>query len=148
MAYLRWLTGDWLAWLTAQAEEWNREFTWPWDALGHTSEAAFGGAYDPTFTWMFRAELLAILVGTLLVIGLLWWRRWGEATWVGLQVAAFATSYWFFSVPRATLLWWPLWIGIAVLAARRRWVLWLYLAVSVPMMAIWAAAYLTGRWAG
>src|SRR5690606_14273221 len=29
--YLRWLTGDWLAWLNAQAEEWHREFTWPWD---------------------------------------------------------------------------------------------------------------------
>jgi hypothetical protein len=148
MAYLRWLTGDWLAWLNAQAQEWNREFTWPWDALRHTWNAAFSGAYDPVFTWMFRAELVAMIVGVALTIGLLWWRRWGEATWVGLQVAAFATSYWFFSVPRATLLWWPLWIAIAVAARRRPWVLWVYLAISAPLMAIWAATFLTGRWAG
>ena len=67
---------------------------------------------------------------------------------VGLQVVAFATSYWYFSVPRATLLWWPLWIGLATVAARRRWVMWVYLSVSVPLMAIWAATFLTGRWAG
>jgi hypothetical protein len=148
MAYLRWLTGDWLAWLNAQAEEWNRTFTWPWDALGHTWDAAFGGAYSPVFSWMFRAEIVAVLIGIALTAALLWWRRWGEATWIGLQVAAFATSYWFFSVPRATLLWWPLWIAFAILAARRRWVLWAYLALSVPLMAIWAATFLTGRWAG
>jgi len=35
---------------------------------------------------------------------------WGEASWVGVQVVAFSLSYWFFSVNRATLLWFPLWI--------------------------------------
>jgi Mannosyltransferase (PIG-V) len=148
MSYLRWRTGDWLAWLNAQAQEWNREFTWPWDAWVNTWNAAFGGGQNPGFVWMFRAEIVAILIGVLLTAALLWWRRWGEATWVGLQVVAFATSFWFFSVPRATLLWWPLWIAFAILAARRRWVLWAYLAVSVPLMAVWAATFLTHRWAG
>ncbi len=146
--YLRWLTGDWLAWLNAQAEEWHREFTWPWDALASTWAAAFGGTQSPEFAWMFRAEIAAMLVGVVLTVALLWWRRWGEATWVGLHVAAFGTSMWFFSVPRATLLWWPLWIALGMVAARRRWLLWGYLAVSVPLMAIWAAAFLTHRWAG
>jgi hypothetical protein len=27
-------------------------------------------------------------------------------------------------------------------------VLWVYLTLSVPLMAVWAAAFLTGRWAG
>jgi hypothetical protein len=67
---------------------------------------------------------------------------------VGVQVLAFVTSFWFFSVPRATLLWWPLWIVLAAVVVRRRWMLWFYLAVSVPLMAIWAAAFLTHRWAG
>jgi hypothetical protein len=148
MAYLRWLTGNWLAWIDAQVQEWGREFTWPWDAWANTWTAAFGGTQTPGFAWMFRAELVAVVIGVALTITLLWWRRWGEATWVGLQVAAFATSFWYFSVPRATLLWWPLWIILAVVAARRRWVLWVYLAVSVPLMAVWAAAFLTHRWAG
>jgi hypothetical protein len=97
---------------------------------------------------MFRAEIAAVLIGVALTTALLLLRRWGEATWVGLQVVAFATSYWYFSVPRATLLWWPLWIGLAVVAVRQRWFLWAYLSVSVPLMAIWAATYLTSRWAG
>lgn len=97
---------------------------------------------------MFGAELVATVVGLALTVALLRWRRWGEATWVGLQVVAFATSYWLFSVPRATLLWWPLWIVIAVLAARRRWILWAYLVISLPLMAVWATTFLTGRWAG
>ncbi|HEX6197915.1 MAG TPA: hypothetical protein VFZ37_18530 [Jiangellaceae bacterium] len=146
--YLWRVTGDWLAWLHAQETEWHREFTPPWDSLANTWDAAFGGIYGRDFAWMFAAEIVALLLGLALTAGLLWWRRWGEATWVGLQVVAFATSYWFFSVPRATLLWWPLWIGLAILAARHRIVLWCYLAVSVPLMCMWAAAFLTGRWAG
>lgn len=148
MAYLRWLTGDWLAWLNAQAQEWNRTFTWPWDSFANTWNAAFGDTVSIDFVWMFRAEIVAVFIGVALTAALFWLRRWGEVTWVGLQVVAFATSYWYFSVPRATLLWWPLWIGLAVVAARRRWVLWAYLSVSVPLMAIWAAAFFTSRWAG
>ena len=146
--FLRVTTGDWLAWLHAQAEAWNREFTLPWTALANTWKAAFGGTQTPEFAWMFRAEILAMLIGIVLTVTLLAWRRWGEATWVGLQVVAFGTSFWYFSVPRATLLWWPLWIALAVVVARRRWVLWAYLALSVPLMSVWAAAFLTGRWAG
>ncbi|MGH8775595.1 MAG: mannosyltransferase family protein [Jiangellaceae bacterium] len=159
--FLRVTTGDWLAWLHAQAEEWNREFTWPWTALAHTWNAGFcrdssslclgdglGGPQSPGFAWMFRAEIVAMVIGIALTAALLVWRRWGDATWVGLQVIAFGTSFWYFSVPRATLLWWPLWIALAALAVRRRWVLWAYLSLSVPLMALWSAAYLTGRWAG
>ncbi len=162
MTYLYSTTGDWLAWMSAQAEEWNREFTWPWDALAHTVNAGFcgpaagsfcigdgsGGGMTPGFAWMFRAEIVAMSIGVALTVALLVWRRWGDATWIGLQVVAFGTSFWYFSVPRATLLWWPLWIALAVVAVRRRWVLWAYLSLSVPLMALWAAAYLTSRWAG
>ena len=146
--YLQQRTGDWFRWLSAQSEGWDREFTVPWEAFDRTWQAAFGGTQSPGFAWMFRAEIVAMLVGVIVTVVLLRLRRWGEATWVGLHVLALGTSTWFFSVPRATLLWWPLWVGIAVLAARRRWLLWAYLAVSVPLMSVWAAAFLTGRWAG
>lgn len=147
-AYLYDLTGDWLAWLHAQSEGWNREFTAPWDSWANTWNAAFGGTQRPEFAWMFRAEIVAMLVGVALTIALLTWRRWGEATWVGLHVIALGTSMWYFSVPRATLLWWPLWILIATWAMRHRWVLWGYIFISVPLMSVWAVAFLTGRWAG
>ena len=124
--------GDPLRWLHAQEEGWHRTFTWPWDSLQHTVEGAFANGYPPDFGWQFRAELIAVGVGTLLTVGLLVWRRWGEATYVGLQIVAFTTSFWFFSVPRATLLWWPLFVALAAVTLRWRWTLWTYLAVSAP----------------
>ncbi len=148
MAYLHSVTGDWLAWMHAQEQEWYRTFTWPWTAAQHTWDAATGSLRQADFTWMFRAELVAVAIGLTVSVVLLWRRRWAEATWVGLQVAAFATSYWFFSVPRATLLWWPLWVLAGALLLRRpRWLL-AYVAVSAPLAAVWAVAFLTSRWAG
>ena len=146
--YLYQLTGTWDAWLTAQARGWGRHFTWPWDAFARTWQAAFGGGQSPNYAWMFRVEIAAVLVGVVLIVALACWRRWGAATWVGLNVVALATSTWYFSVPRSTLLWWPLFITLAMLAARRRWVLWCYLTVSAPLMVVWAVAFLSGEWAG
>jgi Mannosyltransferase (PIG-V) len=148
MLYLRIVTGDWLAWLHAQQDEWNRSFTWPWVSLAHTWDAAFGRTYGPEWAWMFRAELVAMVVGCVLTVWLVLVRRWGEATWIGLQVAAFSTSYWFLSVPRATLLWWPLWLLLGAATVRRRWLLWTYVAVSGPLSVAWAVTYFTGHWAG
>lgn len=156
MTYLRIRTGDWLRWYHAQAEEWYRGFTPPHEAFLHTWSAATGrlqfgdvtDAVQANFEWMFRAELVAMVVGVVVTAVLLVLRRWGEATWIGVQVAAFASSYWFFSVPRATLLWFPLWIGLGALAVRWIWVWRAYLVLAVPMFGVWAAAYVTGRWSG
>jgi hypothetical protein len=151
MAYLKQIHGSWFAWQQAQQQGWNREFTWPWTSLIHTVQAASARHFsaDRTdWTWMFRAELVALLAGLALVVWLLWRRSWGEAAWVGSTIAAFVTSYWVYSLTRATLLWWPLWIGLAVIAERRPWLGRLYLAVAIPLAAIWAAAFFTGRWSG
>jgi hypothetical protein len=151
MAYLKQIHGSWFAWQQAQEKGWARQFTWPWTSLLHTVQAASAGHFsaDRTdWTWMFRAELVALLAGLALLVWLLWRRSWGEAAWVGSTIAAFATSYWIYSLTRATLLWWPLWIGLAVMAERRPWLGRLYLAVAIPLAAIWAAAFFTGRWAG
>jgi hypothetical protein len=146
--YLHGRTGDWLAWQHAQEEGWFRSFTWPWDALQRTWGEAFGATQTLGFAWMFGAEILAVGVGLVLTGWLLHGRRWGEATYVGLQVVAFTTSVWFFSVPRATLLWWPLWIGLAVWSLRRRWVLMGYLTVFAPFMVVFTLLFSLGRWAG
>ncbi|TDO54812.1 mannosyltransferase PIG-V [Kribbella sp. VKM Ac-2527] len=151
MAYLKQIHGSWFAWQDAQEKGWAREFTWPWTSLVHTFEAASKGHFPADradWTWMFRAELVALIVGLLLLAWLFWRRSWGEAAWVGATIAAFVTSYWIYSLTRATLLWWPLWIGLAVLAHRKPWLGRLYLALAVPLAVIWACAFFTGRWAG
>lgn len=150
MAYLWHKTGDPLRWLHAQEEGWYRTFTWPWQTLQNTWDGAFARPdFSPDYGWQFRAEIIAVAVGVALTAGLLVWRRWGEATWIGLQLVAFTTSYWFFSVPRSTLLWWPLWLALAAITLRWRWTFWVYLGVAAPVMAVWATAYLAGGvWTG
>ncbi|MGH8868721.1 MAG: mannosyltransferase family protein [Actinomycetes bacterium] len=147
-AYQHERTGDWQAWQHAQEAHWSRTFTWPWEAFETTFRAAFlDEVQTPGFAWYFRLEVVMALVGVALTLWLLWRRRWAEFTYVGLQVGALVTSSFYLSVPRASLLWWPLWTALAA-ASRRRWVLGLYLAVSVPVAVLVAGAYAMQRWAG
>ncbi|WBQ05568.1 mannosyltransferase family protein [Kribbella sp. CA-293567] len=151
MAYLKQIHGSWFAWQEAQDKGWAREFTAPWVSLMHTVEAATKGHFAADrsdWTWMFRAELVTLLIGLLVLLWLVRRHSWGEAAWVASTIAAFVTSFWIYSLTRATLLWWPLWIGLAVLLHRRPWLGRLYLAVAIPLAAIWAAAFFTGRWTG
>ncbi|MFI7059860.1 mannosyltransferase family protein [Kribbella sp. NPDC050124] len=151
MAYLKQIHGSWFAWQDAQEKGWAREFTWPWTSIWHTIEAASKGhfaAERSDWTWMFRAEMVTLVIGLLLLAWLVWRRSWGEAAWVAATVGAFCTSFWIYSLTRATLLWWPLWIGLAVLVQRKRWLGRLYLALAIPLAAVWAAGFFTGRWTG
>lgn len=160
LGYLYAITGHWTAWLDAQASGWARGFAWPWQSLQHTLDVLAPGAYadHPEWRWVFAAEIVSMAVGLLLTVVCLVRRRWAEATWVGLQVLAFGTSYWFMSVNRAVLLWFPLWIVIGGLfgglVARRGRVPWwraalvaLLALVALAVQAVWAWLFFTGRWA-
>ncbi|WP_202461497.1 mannosyltransferase family protein [Streptomyces sp. SID8374] len=146
--YLHARTGDWMAWKHAQERGWYREFHTPWEAWANTWNAAFDGVHATGYAAMFQAELVAMVVGLALVALLVRHRRWPEAVYVALSLWALGTSYWYTSIPRATLLWWPLWIGLAALSLRRPWFRTAYLCVAAPLSALVALAFLTGRWAG
>lgn len=147
-AYLHHLTGDWLRWTHAQAEGWGRHATAPWTALRTTITAAVGKGQGAEYAWSWRAEIAAVLIGVVLTVVLLRRGRWGEATYVGLSVAALATSSFYLSVARATLLWFPLWLLLAETAQRRPWLHPAYVAVSAPLMAVGVLAFTSGRWLG
>jgi hypothetical protein len=146
--YLWAITGDPLRWTSAQELGWGRRTTPPWEALETTVRAAFDGAQGAEYAWSFRAEILAVVVGLVLTLVLVRRRAWGEATYVGLSVGALATSTYYLSVGRATLLWWPLFVLLAVAAARRPWLHIAYVAVSAPLMALLVLAFTSGRWVG
>lgn len=145
--YLYALTGDWLAWPHAQ-RVWGRQLTLPWTAFVNTWHGAFDSGRTDNYAWSFRAEILAVLVGLALTVVLLWLRRWGEATYVGLQVIAFATSSFYLSVGRATLLWWPLWLLLARWSMRRPAVHVAYLSVAPALMAVAVLSFTNGHWVG
>ncbi|MDJ0342133.1 mannosyltransferase family protein [Streptomyces sp. H10-C2] len=146
--YLQTRTGDWMAWKHAQERGWYRQFHAPWDAWSNTWDAAFSATYTTGYALLFRAELVAMVVGVLLLGVLLIRRRWPEAAYIGLTLWALGTSYWYMSIPRASLLWWPLWIGLARWSLRRPWVRTAYICVAAPLMTVLAVAFTSGRWAG
>jgi len=147
-AYLWSLTGDWSRWTDAQGEGWGRELTAPWDAFGTTFSAARNLEQGAEYVWSFGAEIIAVAVGLVITSVLLARRRWGEATYVGLSVTALATSTYYLSVGRATLLWWPLFLLLAAAAQRRPWVHPAYVALSAPLMALLVLTFTSGRWVG
>ena len=146
--YLWAITGDPLRWFTAQEVGWGRRSTLPWEAFATTVHAAFDGAQGAEYAWSFRGEIVAVAIGLVLTGVLARRRAWGEATYVGLSVGALATSTYYLSVGRATLLWWPLFVLLAAAAARRPWVHATYVTVSAPVMALLVLTFTSGRWAG
>ena len=148
VVYLHDLTGDWLAWPHAQRDEWSRTLTAPWHALHTTWSAATDPNQGAAYAWSFRAEIAAVVVGVALTVVLLALRRWPEAVYVGGQAAALATSSYYLSVARASLLWWPLWLLLARASVRHRWVHVGYLAVAPALMAAGVVAFTQGHWVG
>ena len=168
--YLFALTGSWTAWYHAQATGWVRELTWPWQSFLNTIPAIAPGAYadHPWWAAVFRGEIISMAVG----VGVTVWcivvslraRRsplgpdrpmWGEASWVGVQVLAFSMSYWFFSVNRATLLWFPLWIMLGRWVAgpsrlsppAHRLLVAAAFTLEIVLMVWWSWLFFTGHWA-
>jgi mannosyltransferase PIG-V len=147
-AYQHQRTGDWERWHHAEREGWYKVFAWPWEGLRHALDAVNSGQYTADWAWMYRGEIIAAAVGVILTGWLLRHRRWGEATFVGLQVFTSITVYWWMSIPRFTLTWWPLWIALAAWTLRRPAALHAYLAILAPFMILFTLAFSTGRWAG
>ncbi|MGW8500432.1 mannosyltransferase family protein [Streptomyces sp. CLCI03] len=146
--YLQTRTGDWMAWKHSQERGWYRDFHAPWDAWANTWDAAFHHIHPTGNALMWQAELLAMVVGVVLLALLVRGRRWPEALYIALTLWALGTSYWYTSIPRSTLLWWPLWIGLASWSLKRPRIRTAYLYVVAPLSTTVAITFLTGRWAG
>ena len=158
LVYLHQVSGSWLAWWDAQQTGWGRSFATPWASLWHTLQAGVMDAWPgrPDVAWVFRAEVVAMAVGVCATVWSLWRRHWAEAVFIGLQVVAFGTSYWYMSVNRAVLVWFPLWAMAGAAAAWRpksgrrigwRVVTMAVVGVSAILMLVWAWLFFTGRWA-
>lgn len=163
-AYAWWLhgrTGSWTAWFQAQQAGWGRKFTHPKDAFLHTWRAAQPERWPGRrlVAPVFFAEIVAMAVGLVTTLACLLRKRWAEATWVGVQLAAFGTSYWYMSVNRAVLLWFPLFLMLGAILGRpfqrrgRRGgeletlTLGVLGTLSVILAATWAWLYYSGQWA-
>ena len=74
-----------------------------------------------------------------------------------MQVLAFSLSYWFFSVNRRRLLWFPLWMMVAAwgtwrprqpgLRLAHRVIVVAAFTAEIVLMVWWSWLYFTGHWA-
>jgi hypothetical protein len=157
--YLHAISGSWTAWYDSQVAGWYRGFTWPWQSFLNTWHAILPGAYAdrPYWAWVFRAEMVSMIVGLVVTVWCLTRKLWAEAGWVGVQLLAFSLSYWFMSVNRAVLLWFPLMIMLARWGSGRpgttagrvlhRSAVVVGAVAGVLLMLTWAWLYFGGYWA-
>jgi hypothetical protein len=146
VVHLHHVLGDWRAWQHAESRVWSRRFTAPWTSLHNTWQYATHPAGHHDFALQYAADIAAVALGVALTLYLLWKHSYGEMTYVGLQVGALATSSFYLSVGRATLLWWPLWVLLGRLFVRYRAAAWVYGAVAAPLMVAACYGFTSGRW--
>ncbi|MCU1692586.1 MAG: hypothetical protein JWM64_1677 [Frankiales bacterium] len=146
--YLWALTGDPLAWATAQSRVYHRSTTWPWTALGHTLElvTAPGSRWD--FQVQAGLDTACVLAGVVVCAVLVRRRQLPEAVYLALTVTAFATSSVWYSVGRSTLLWWPAWLLLARALADRRRTAAVVLALSALAALTQTVLFVSGWWVG
>jgi hypothetical protein len=146
IAWLRAMTGSWTNWKWAQEKGWLRTFAWPWSALHKSIERVsipnleFENAAEIAF-----AGMIVIAIGALIVL-----RRWPDLVYVGLGGLALLTSTFYVSVPRSTLILFPMTILVAEWSVQRRWE-WIFplvLTGSITILAINTVYFVQGRWAG
>nr|WP_238430511.1 hypothetical protein [Frankia nepalensis] len=145
--YLHSKTGVWNAYTDAMRDGWHRWTDWPWDGWRTTWGSAFPGPDgSTTFTWFFRAELLAVVIGVVVTVLLLRGRRWAEAAFVGAATIMMASTNYYASGVRTILVAFPLYLLLARAAARFPRLAPAYLWLSGPLMAAFVVAFTQGRW--
>lgn len=144
--YLHSRTGDWDAWRHAQERSWKRIPQPLDDGWAITWRAAFAPNGKSDFMWARRAELLAAVLGLVLIVVLLAFRRWAESIYIALSWFALASNGIYLSFPRSTLLWFPAIVLLAAAAGRRPWIAQAWLTVTAPLAFVLGAAWAASGW--
>lgn len=144
--WFRSLTGSWTTWFEAQEAGWQRNFQTPWDAFNSTVNYASNIGVTATFSIQYKLEIVFALLVLALAIAMLIKGWWAEAVYVLLTLASLATSTVFYSIPRATLVLFPVWMLMGLWLSRSKWVLASYVALCAPLMLVGVVAFVNGRW--
>lgn len=146
--YLAMRTGDEFAWFHAQAQGWGRGLYWPWQAFYQTAgRVLFASTPDRRLQFAFDiVALAAIAVGIWVFVRR---REWPEATYLGLTVLAFATSFTFVSAARNSLTLFPLAILVStrLVAIRSRAIRWGLVTLGASLFLVNTVLFANGYWA-
>ena len=138
--------GDPFAFLRAQDQFWYKQLAWPWVSVVKTWGAVTGLAPAEALIVGWH-ELFFILVG----LGCTAWswatQRRSYAVWMTLSWLLWTSTSFALSVPRYTLVMFPLYLLVARAAARWPLAGVLVLVWSLLFMALFIGRFVTGHWA-
>lgn len=149
VVYLWSRTGRWDAYSEAQRIGWGRDFpVSPVEAFQTSWGSAMNVGGPAGYVWAWRTEVAVVVLGVVVTAALMVGRRWGEATYVGLNVLLLALSSYYASGARAALIWFPVYTLLARLTWRRDWLHLAVLAVSAPLAIVFTVTFVQGGWLG
>lgn len=137
--------GDPLQFLTYQREHWYKTFAWPWQGIEGNVRSI--GWRKPNEAQMIGVqEVFFIVLGLVGTIAAGFTLRPSYAVWMAGNWLLFTSTSFILSVPRYTLILFPLYLLFARLAAHRTWhtilTVW-----SILFMALFIILFVQGRWA-
>lgn len=145
-AYLKAITGNWMAWSAAQSEYWERHFVDPVTSLLNTYRMIF--TFSPTGEPSSRmvTEILAMAILVVFTVILFRKRMWAEATYVLVTVLSLGTSTMYHSIPRTIVVIFPVWMLLGLWMTRRRWFVWAFVVVCLPALILVSIRFTQGQW--
>lgn len=138
--------GDPFAFLRAQDAFWYKQLTWPWTGIGKAWDSVSGRGPSESLMVGWQ-ELFFVLVG----LGATAWSwarlRASYAVWMTLNWLLWTSTSFVLSVPRYTLVMFPLYILLARAALRWPVAGGLVVVWSLLFMGLFIARFVTGNWA-
>lgn len=142
----RYVSGEFLMFLTYQREHWFRRPAFPWWGIWERSKSVFD--VSPTSAQMIGVqETLFVLIGLFAIIA--GWRflRPSYRVWMIINWLLFVSTTFVLSVPRYTLVLFPIFILMALAARRNWWAQTLFVVWSLLFLALFTIQYVKGWWA-
>jgi Gpi18-like mannosyltransferase len=145
-AYLKAITGNWMAWSASQSEYWERHLVDPITSLLNTYRLIF--TFSPTGEPSSRlvTEILAMAILVFFTFVLFRKRMWAEATYVLVTVLSLGTSTMYHSVPRTMVVIFPIWMLLGLWMTKHRWFRWAYVVMSLPVLMLVTIRFTQGQW--
>jgi Gpi18-like mannosyltransferase len=139
------VTGDPLRFLVYEHDHWSKSLAWPWTGIGGLIQAA--GWRDPNGAQMeVWQEVLFMLIGLGGTLAAAVRLRPSYTVWMALNCLLFVSTSFVLSVPRYTLILFPLFLLFAELAERRTWN-YLLTTWSLLFLSFFTVLFAQGRWA-
>lgn len=139
------VTGDATMFMTYQREHWNRYFRFPWFGIWESWKGIF--YRNPSSAIMSGVEeLLFVAIGLFAIIA--GWRKMRNSyrVWMVFNWLLFVSTSFVLSVPRYTLVLFPLFILMALTAARNWWANVLFVVWSILYLSLFTTQFVRGWW--